>query len=121
MHDSKNSTLDWAEQMNCAATVCDIEGNVIYMNEKARETFAKHGDMRGRNLMPCHSQRSREIIRHMLATGQSNSYTITKGGRKKLIYQTPWRINGEIAGLVELSMVIPADMPHYDRDAEAKA
>lgn len=107
---------DWAEQMGCAATVCDTEGNVIYMNERARLTFAKHGDMRGRNLMPCHSERSREIIRHMLATGENNFYTITKAGQKKLIFQTPWRKDGEIAGLVELSMVIDENMPHYNRD-----
>lgn len=55
------------------------------------------------------------MIRHMLATGESNAYTITKNGVRKIIYQTPWRVEGRIAGLVEISMVIPAEMPHYDR------
>lgn len=107
---------DWAFAMNCAVTVCDKEGLVLYMNEKALETFAKHGDMRGRNLFPCHNERSQSIMRHMLATGESNAYTITKNGVRKMIYQTPWRVDGMIAGLVEISMIIPADMPHYDRD-----
>lgn len=110
--------VEWAEQMNCAVTVADKDGVVLYMNEKARQTFAKSGNMIGRSMIPCHSQRSRDIIAHMLASGESNCYTITKGGLKKMIYQTPWRKDGEIAGLVEISMVIPTDMPHYDRDAQ---
>lgn len=108
--------IKWAEQLNCAVTVCDKEGIVLYMNERARATFAKSGEMIGRSLIPCHNERSRAIIAHMLATGESNSYTISKNGQRKMIYQTPWRKDGEIAGLVEISMVIPEDMPHYNRD-----
>lgn len=116
MENIEKSLPDWAFQMNCAVTVCDADGVVVYMNEKALETFSKHGDMRGRNLIPCHNEKSVSMIRHMLATGESNAYTITKNGVRKMIYQTPWRVEGRIAGLVEISMVIPAEMPHYDRD-----
>lgn len=116
MEDIRKTLPDWAFEMNCAVTVCDAEGTVLYMNEKALETFAKHGDMRGRNLIPCHGEESVRKIRHMLATGESNAYTITKNGVRKMIYQTPWRVDGKIAGLVEISMVIPLEMPHYDRD-----
>ena len=38
-----------------------------------------------------------------------------KHGQRKLIYQTPWRENGEVRGLVEISIVLPDEMPHYDR------
>lgn len=107
--------LNWAEQMNCAITVCNKEGIIIFMNEKARATFAKYGDMVGKSLMPCHSDRSKAIINELIETGLSNSYTIHKNGIKKMIYQTPWRINGEVAGLVEISMEIPETMPHYER------
>lgn len=107
--------IRWAEQMNCAVTVCDAEGVILYMNEKSRETFAKHGDLIGKNLFECHSPASQDKIRHMLATGESNSYTITKGPVKKMIYQTPWRKDGRIAGMVEISMIIPEEMPHYVR------
>lgn len=103
------------EQVNCAITVCDKEGVILYMNEKARATFAKHGDLIGKNLFDCHQPASADKIRHMLATGESNSYTISKAGQRKMIYQTPWRHEGEISGMVEISMVIPQDMPHYDR------
>lgn len=106
---------DWAKEMNCAVTVCDTEGVILYMNDKAKATFAKHGDLIGKNLMGCHSDRSKEIIRHLFETGGSNAYTIEKEGLRKMIYQTAWRIDGTVAGLVEISMVIPSDMPHYIR------
>lgn len=105
----------WAEQMNCAITVCDAEGIILYMNQRARETFASHGDLIGKNLFECHSEASIAKIRHMLATGDSNAYTIEKNGLHKMIYQTPWRSDGKIAGMVEISMVIPDEMPHYIR------
>jgi PAS domain protein len=107
----------WAEQMNCAVTVCDREGVIVYMNSKSRQTFCKDGGtLVGTNLFGCHPEHAQQKIRHMLATGESNSYTIQKNGMKKMIYQTPWRdATGAIAGMVEISMVIPAEMPHYIR------
>ena len=88
---------------------------ILYMNDKAKETFASHGDLVGKSLIPCHSERSRGIIADLLATGGSNAYTIQKNGVKKMIYQTAWKENGEVAGLVEISMIIPEEMPHYIR------
>lgn len=101
--------------MNCAVTVCDNDGIILYMNDKAKETFARHGDLIGKSLIPCHNERSRAIIADLLASGGSNSYTIEKNGVRKMIYQTAWKENGKVAGLVEISMVIPEDMPHYVR------
>ena len=95
--------------------MCDTEGVILYMNEKARATFAKHGDLIGRNLFDCHSERSREMIRRMLASGGTNAYTIEKQGVRKMIYQTAWKEHGEIRGLVEISMEIQREMPHYIR------
>lgn len=106
---------DWTWQINAAVTVCDTEGIILYMNEKARQTFAKHGPLIGKSLIDCHNPRSRQIIREMLEHGHSNAYTISKLGQRKMIYQTPWRKDGKIAGLVEISMVIPEEMPHYIR------
>ena len=106
---------DWAKEMNCAVTVCDKEGVIIYMNDKAKETFSKHGDLVGKSLIPCHNDNSRTIIARLLETGGTNAYTILKNGLKKMIYQTAWKENGEVAGLVEISMVIPEEMPHYIR------
>ena len=106
---------DWAKEMNCAVTVCDTDGVILYMNDKAKETFASHGDLVGKNLMGCHNDRSKEIIRSLLATGGSNAYTIEKNGLRKMINQTACKQHGQVAGLVEISMIIPTDMPHYVR------
>ena len=110
-----NIIPDWAKEMNCAVTVCNTEGIILYMNDKAKATFAKHGDLIGKNLMGCHNDRSKDIIRDLMETGGSNAYTIEKEGLRKMIYQTAWRVDGKVAGLVEISMVIPSDMPHYIR------
>lgn len=101
----------WAKELNCAITVCDKEGIALYQNDKSIKT---NGNVIGSNIIGCHSPRSVEIIKRLL-TGESNSYTISKKGEKKLIYQTPWYDEGEIAGLVEFSIVIPEEMPHYNR------
>ncbi len=103
---------DWAREFESAITVCDTEGIVLYQNEKS---VAVNGDVRGRNLFPCHNEKSQEIIRRLLSEGSSNSYTISKKGQKKLIHQAPWYQDGKVAGLVEFSIVIPEEMPHYVR------
>ena len=51
-----------------------------------------------------------------MKTHGTNAYTIEKAGVKKLIYQAPWFHDGGVfGGLVELSMVIPMEMPHFIR------
>ena len=109
------SDLSWAEELSCAVTVCDREANVIYQNSKARKTFEKYGDLIGKNLKNCHGEKSWQKISDMLLSGCSNTYTIEKGGVKKLIHQTPWFENGTIMGLVEFSFEIPEEMPHFIR------
>lgn len=76
-------------------------------------TARRHGRQ---NLFDCHGERSREIIRRLLADGGTNVYTIEKNGVRKMIYQTPWRVDGVVGGLAEISMEIPAEMPHHIRN-----
>lgn len=107
---------EWADEMNCGVTVCDAEGIIIYMNEKAKNIFAKYGDVTGKSLMNCHkTERATAIIHELLETGGTNAYTIEKNGTKKMIYQTAWKKNGVVAGLVEISMEISEGIPHYVR------
>ena len=109
--------LHWADEIDLAVTICDADCRILYMNDRSRATFAHHGDIIGHDLLQYHPAHAREKILRMLAEGIDNAYTITKGGMKKLIFQTPWRRDGVVAGLVELSMVLPENMPHFDRDA----
>lgn len=110
-------TSIWLDNMDVAVTVCDREGVIIYMNDKSAQTFAGDGGkaLLGEKLWDCHPEAAREKIRRVMETGASNSYTIEKNGVKKLIHQVPWRENGEPAGLVEFSLVIPFALPHFVR------
>jgi len=100
-----------------AVTVCDTEGVILYMNRKAESTFTNEGGaaLIGTNMFECHSPASQKKIREMLTNGTSNTYTIEKKGQKKLIHQAPWFEDGKVAGLVELSIVLPKEMPHFIR------
>lgn len=107
--------LHWADEIDAAVTICDADAKILYMNDRSRQTFARHGDIIGHDLLSYHPEKARKQILHMLATGENNAYTIEKNGLRKLIYQTPWRRDGKVAGLVELSIVLPDGMPHYVR------
>lgn len=116
--DPNNVLPQWAEGLDCAVTVCDSEGIILYMNERSRTTFAKYGDIIGHSLFEYHPERACEIIRRLLRDGASNTYSISKNGVKKIIHQTPWRLaDGSVGGLVEISMVVPEEMPHYVRES----
>lgn len=109
---------EWAERtQECAITVCDTDGVILYMNELSRKTFCKDGvSLIGRNLKEFHSERSWDIITKLLTQRVTNEYTVEKNGVKKLIKQSPWYDdNGEVGGLVELSIVIRSEMAHHVR------
>jgi transcriptional regulator with PAS, ATPase and Fis domain len=110
--------MEWFEKLDGNVIVCDAQGILIYMNETALRNYEKDGGaaLIGRNLMDCHNENSRRIIREIMETHQKNVYTIEKRGRKKLIYQTPWMERGVFKGIVELSLEIPFELPHYKRD-----
>ncbi len=112
-----NSLPNWIEGLPCALTVCNHEGIVLAMNRRAGETFAKDGglDMIGKNILNCHPEPARSKLAGMLESGLPNVYTIEKEGVRKLIYQSPWFDNGVYAGFMELSLPLPADMPHFVR------
>ena len=109
--------LAWLNGMDVAITVCDLEGTIVYMNAQAARTFAADGGkaLLGKKLWECHPEAANEKIRRLMAAGGSNSYTIEKNGVKKLIHQAPWHENGELAGMVEFSLVIPPALPHFIR------
>ncbi|MCB5247715.1 MAG: PAS sensor protein [Candidatus Cloacimonetes bacterium] len=108
---------EWIKDFPAAITVCDKDGLILDMNEKACATFADHGGaaLIGTSLFDCHNPRSVALIKEMLANGTNNVYTIAKNGVKKLIYQQPWYRDGELGGLVEISLELPEDMAHYVR------
>ncbi|MFW9922210.1 MAG: PAS domain-containing protein [Candidatus Thorarchaeota archaeon] len=114
----KREFVNWVKEIGIAITVCDIEGKILEMNDKSSETFAKDGgkELIGQSVYSCHPERAQKILRGLLENKQTNCYTIEKNGIKKLIYQSPWYENGQFKGLVEFSLVIPFEIPHFIRE-----
>lgn len=111
-------TTRWFNGIASAITICDINGNILYMNPKAAETFKKWGgsELIGKNLFDCHTTLSRDKILYLIEHGETNAYTIEKHGIRKLIYQTPWFVDGKVNGMIEFSFEIPLEMPHFVRE-----
>jgi transcriptional regulator with PAS, ATPase and Fis domain len=107
----------WLSEFPGSVTVCDRDGIIIEMNDRAAQTFQNDGgkDLIGKNLLDCHPEPSRTKLRHLMETGETNAYTIEKKGIKKLIYQAPWFQDGVRMGTVELSLEIPFELPHFLR------
>ncbi len=107
----------WAKEFPGSMTVCDRTGKILMMNDAACRTFAKEGGeaLIGKSLVDCHPPAAREKLLALLREGRTNVYTIEKNGKKKLVYQAPWYAKGEYAGLVELSLEIPLELPHFVR------
>jgi transcriptional regulator with PAS, ATPase and Fis domain len=108
----------WVEEFPGAVTVCDQEGRIVEMNGKSIEVFAADGGAKlmGTDVLDCHPEPSRSKLKDMMEKRRTNVYTIQKKGKKKLIYQSPWSDEGRYAGFVEISVEIPWDMPHLNRD-----
>ncbi len=111
-------TQAWFEEAPLAVTVCDAQGRIIEMNDRAASVFADSGGRRlvGTNVLDCHPEPARSKLGSLMSGGETNVYTIRKDGKKKLIFQGPWHRQGVLAGFFELAMEIPEDMPHFDRD-----
>ncbi len=109
--------MEWLDGVAGGIVVCDTVGKILYMNRQAELNFADEGGaaLIGSNLLDCHPEPSRSKLRELLAGQKTNIYTIEKRGSKKLIWQKPWYRDGAFAGLVELSLEIPWEMPHFVR------
>jgi transcriptional regulator with PAS, ATPase and Fis domain len=109
--------MNWTKEIDFAITLCEKNGIITYMNDKALKTFEKDGGEKliGTNVLDCHPEPSRTQLAGMLKEEKKNVYTIEKNGKKKLIYQAPCYENGEYKGFVEISMEIPDVMENFVR------
>ena len=110
--------MNFLNETDFAVTVCDENAVITYMNDKSAATFKDDGGraLLGTNLLDCHPEPSKSKLMHLIETKTKNVYTIEKAGVKKLIYQSPIVHNGNYNGFIELSLVIPSEIPHFKRD-----
>ena len=108
----------WVKEFPAAVTICDPDGIILEMNDKAATTFAKDGgyELIGKNALDCHPDPARGKLERLMDKQKSSVYTIEKNGVKKLIYQTPWFQEYQYAGFIEFSFEIPIEVPHFIRD-----
>ena len=108
----------WIHAFPASITVCDPNGIILEMNEASDKAFEKYGGhtLIGSNLLDCHPEPSRSKLKEMLAHQTKNIYTIQKNGEKKIVYQSPWYLDGQYAGFIEMVLPLPAEMPHFNRD-----
>jgi transcriptional regulator with PAS, ATPase and Fis domain len=108
----------WIQEFPCAITVVDTKGKILEMNDRSAATFAADGgsELIGKSVFDCHPEPALTKLKDQLAHPQRNIYTIEKAGVKKMICQIPWYRAGLFAGVVELSIELPAEIPHFKRD-----
>jgi transcriptional regulator with PAS, ATPase and Fis domain len=109
--------MDYLAETDIAVTVCDLEGTILYMNLKSMATFADDGGaaLIGKSLIDCHPEPARSKLLDLLAAPRVNVYTIEKSGVRKMIYQLPWLDEGQVKGLIELSLPLPVEIPNFIR------
>jgi len=109
----------WMHEFPGRIVVCDANGTIVDMNERAEQDFADSGGrgLIGSAVLDCHPEPSRSKLERQLETGEVNAYTVEKNGVRRLIYQAPWYVGGQYSGLVELSLEIPHPLPQFDRDS----
>ena len=108
----------WFKVFPGAITVTNAEGNILEMNDASAEMFKKDGGygIIGRNAITCHPPRTQEKVRKIYESESYNIYSITKNGKKQLVYQAPYFVDGKFSGIVEILLDLPKDIPHFDRD-----
>ena len=107
----------WVQAFAGSITVCDPEGIILEMNDKAIENFKEQGgrNLIGTNLLDCHPEPARTKLKGLMEAQKANVYTVEKKGKRKFIYQTPWYRDEQYGGFVELILEIPEKMPHFVR------
>jgi hypothetical protein len=105
----------WVKEFAGPVVVSDTGGIIIEMNDKAVEWFANRGGkgLLGKSLFDYHLEPSQGKIKELLGAKGQNVYTIERDGVRRLVYQSPWYRDGTLAGLVELLLEVPSEIPHH--------
>jgi hypothetical protein len=108
----------WVKEFPGIITVCDANGTIIDLNDASVRQFAEEGGAKliGSCIFDCHPEPALSKFKELMKSRRQNIYTIQKNGRRKLVFQTPWYKDGKFAGFLDMTLEIPWEMPHFNRD-----
>ena len=95
------------DQDRAAVVICNLQHQIIYMNPAAQMQYSKHGDLTGKSLLDCHSDKSNEMIKKVVAWFSENAdnniiYTFHNEKQNKDVYMVALRDeSGELIGYYE--------------------
>ncbi len=104
--------VNWTDNAPVGIIISDREGKILYMNERAIQGQLAAGgrDLIGKNMTVCHPSGVIDRVKALIASETTNAYVLRDGEKVKLIYQFPWYQDGEQAGFVSCSMVLPQNI-----------
>jgi hypothetical protein len=102
---------DWIHEFQGIITICDKEGKILYLNNRAIKNLEKDGgaNLLGSNLFDCHPEPSRTKLKLLIENCETNIYYTLKNGRRRLIHQAPLFEKGEYKWYAEFIFEIPED------------
>lgn len=108
---------EWFEHLPCSITVCDRNYRILYLNDRSAEVNRREGgrDLIGKSLMDCHPPGARRKLRKVMSSGKPYAFTIQRNGSRKMVFQSHWRKEGRIGGLVEIHFELPRRTPNLVR------
>jgi len=104
----------WINESPDAIVVCDKEGKLLVMNEKAAKIFETSGGkaLVGKSMFNCHPETIQPKIKALLANPRTITYTDELNGAKQLIHMNPWYKDGVYSGMVEMILDVPLEIPN---------
>jgi transcriptional regulator with PAS, ATPase and Fis domain len=102
--------LNWIEELPVGITVIDTQGIILEMNQRSAQIFAEDGgkNLIGQNAMNCHHHpREQKMLAALLKSHRRHIFTMEDNGKRVLLYQSPWFIDGAFSGYVELILDLP--------------
>ena len=96
------------DQDRCAVVLCDLQHEIVYMDEAAAVNYAKWGgkELLGKSLLNCHNVHSNEMIKQVVdwfAVAEDHNIVFTHHNPKqnKDVYMVALRENGKLIGYYE--------------------
>lgn len=105
-------TPDWTKEFPGMISVCDVHGKILALNDREAEFFKEQGgrSLIGTSLYQCHKPSSNQMIKEMMKDQKTRVYIAEEHGQRELVIQSPWYQDGQFAGLVEISVMLEADI-----------